>query len=71
MASVAAVVIIAFGMAICLPSALERRKRLQSANGELLAVQGAIESVQQQIRGVQSKIAQTQAEIRSLINERR
>ena len=70
LAAVAAVVIITVSMAICLPYALDRRKRHKSANDELLALQAQIENTQNQIRGVQAQILQTQSEIRSLIHER-
>ena len=66
----AAVAIVAIGIAICLPSALERRKRLQLANDEVLAVQGEIKETQRLIVGVQEQIILTQAAIRTLTNER-
>jgi septal ring factor EnvC (AmiA/AmiB activator) len=68
-AATAAAAIIAAGLAVCLPRALERRARLKSANDELLALQGQIESTQMQIRGVQAQIIQAQSEIRLLVHE--
>lgn len=68
-AAAAAVLIISFGIALCLPNALERRKRLQAENDNLLYLQRQIELTQSEIRNVQKHILQAQSDIRTLLNE--
>ena len=70
-AAVSAVLIVVVGMAIAVPHALERRRRLHAANDELLSLQATIGYTQEQIRGVQAQIVRAQSEIRSLVHERR
>lgn len=70
-AGVAAVLLMAIGLVICLPRSLERRKHLQAANDELLSLQSQIEDTQSRIRSVQKQIIQAQSEIRSLLHDNR
>lgn len=63
---VATVVIVAAGMAVSLPRALERRARLRSANAELLQLQGELVSLQQRIGSVQTEIRGVQDQIHAL-----
>ena len=67
-AAVAAVLIIALGMAIAMPPALKRRRALHAAHDELLRLQATIVDTQAQIRDVQAKIVGTQAQIQSAQN---
>ena len=67
-AAVAAVLIIALGMAIAMPPALKRRRALHAAHDELLRLQATIVDTQAQIRDVQAKIVGTQAQIQSARN---
>jgi hypothetical protein len=61
--AVAAVLIIAIGMAVAIPPALRRRRALHAAHDELLSLQAAIIDTQSQIRDFQAAIVSTQAQI--------
>lgn len=67
-AALAAIVVTAIGILLALPTALIKRKDLQSANQELISVQRSIVDIQSQIRDVQARIVGVQSQIRAQID---